>query len=291
MAAGHGNVQEDATGADLYAVLGLKKECTDAELRVAYRKLAMIWHPDRCSASGSSVRVEEAKERFQEIQGAYSDTHFLCAARAWSLALPRAVANVIAVLSDSNKRFLYDVGVYDTEDDEDDLSGMGDFLGEMADMMSQATPTESFEELQQLFVDMFQDDIMAGICTGPPRSCQQRAQAQSPPCTSVPPQQASSPLRPPFARAKVQTPPSSRNDFFDKRRGSSAVGSGKPSRPGRAGERDKAEAGAADVRHGRRRGEERQEAEAVDDPRRVGRRCDFAVLPAEQSVMAVDDDR
>jgi hypothetical protein len=48
-----------------------------------------------------------------------------------------------AVLSDSNKRFLYDVGVYNSEDDEADLSGMGDFLGEMADMMSQATPTVS----------------------------------------------------------------------------------------------------------------------------------------------------
>jgi hypothetical protein len=31
-----------SAGADLYAVLGLKKECTDAELRVAYRRLAMV---------------------------------------------------------------------------------------------------------------------------------------------------------------------------------------------------------------------------------------------------------
>ncbi|KAK3128612.1 hypothetical protein QOZ80_6BG0464130 [Eleusine coracana subsp. coracana] len=196
MAAGRGNnVQDDASGGDLYAVLGLKKECTDADLRVAYRRLAMIWHPDRCSASGGSVRVEEAKERFQEIQGAYS------------------------VLSDSNKRFLYDVGVYDTEDDDDDdLSGMGDFLGEMADMMSQATPTESFEELQQLFVDMFQDDIMAGICDGgggPPRRPAQRAQSQA----------ASTP---PPARTSQRTPSSCK-------RGSSAMGSGKPSRPGRPG--------------------------------------------------------
>uniref|UniRef100_A0A0E0L8X7 J domain-containing protein n=1 Tax=Oryza punctata TaxID=4537 RepID=A0A0E0L8X7_ORYPU len=140
---------------DLYAVLGLSRECTDADLRLAYRKLAMIWHPDRCSAAGGSAAgVDEAKERFQEIQGAYS------------------------VLSDSNKRFLYDVGVYDgnndddggDDDDEADLSGMGDFLGEMAQMMNQATPTESFEELQQLFVDMFHDDIDAGLCrsTMPP---------------------------------------------------------------------------------------------------------------------------
>jgi hypothetical protein len=71
-----------------------------------------------------------------------------------------------AVLSDANKRFLYDVGVYNAEDDEDSVSilmllvflnfgynsgvmiffywqlkGMGDFIGEMAQMMSQAPPT------------------------------------------------------------------------------------------------------------------------------------------------------
>jgi hypothetical protein len=36
---------EDASGAvdvDLYAVLGLKKECSDADLRLAYRRLAMV---------------------------------------------------------------------------------------------------------------------------------------------------------------------------------------------------------------------------------------------------------
>ncbi|CAL5051558.1 unnamed protein product [Urochloa decumbens] len=178
-----GNLQEEssAPGADLYAVLGLNRECTDAELRGAYRKLAMIWHPDRCSASGSSVRVEEAKERFQEIQGAYS------------------------VLSDSNKRLLYDVGVYDSEDDEADLSGMGDFLGEMADMMSQATPTETFEELQQLFVDMFQDDLDPGFFSGLPPG--RRAQSQSPPSTSSSPQPPLSSLRPPPGRNNAQARP------------------------------------------------------------------------------------
>uniref|UniRef100_A0ACD6AG36 Uncharacterized protein n=1 Tax=Avena sativa TaxID=4498 RepID=A0ACD6AG36_AVESA len=139
MAAGGGGICHE----DLYGVLGLKKECSDADLRLAYRKLAMTWHPDRCSASGSSARVEEAKERFQEIQGAYS------------------------VLSDTGKRLLYDVGVYDDSDGDDgeeqDVSGMGDFLGEMAQMMSQATPAESFEELQQLFVDMFQGDLVGGF--------------------------------------------------------------------------------------------------------------------------------
>uniref|UniRef100_A0A5B7BXR1 J domain-containing protein n=1 Tax=Davidia involucrata TaxID=16924 RepID=A0A5B7BXR1_DAVIN len=121
---------------DFYAVLGLKKECTEAELRNAYKKLALRWHPDRCSASGNSNYVEEAKKKFQTIQEAYS------------------------VLSDENKRFLYDVGVYDCNDDE---NGMGDFLNEMAAMMTQNKPNEngeeSFEELQELFEEMFQKDI------------------------------------------------------------------------------------------------------------------------------------
>ncbi|RCV20248.1 hypothetical protein SETIT_4G041200v2 [Setaria italica] len=207
MAAGRGgNLQEEASaapGADLYAVLGLNRECTDAELRGAYRRLAMIWHPDRCSASGSSARVEEAKERFQEIQGAYS------------------------VLSDSNKRFLYDVGVYDSEDDEADLSGMGDFLGEMADMMSQATPTETFEELQQLFVDMFQDDLDPGFFSGLPPG--RRGQSQSPPSTSSPP------LRPPPGRNSAQATPACNG--VDKRGSSPAAmhSAAKRPRPGRPG--------------------------------------------------------
>ncbi|XWS16121.1 hypothetical protein CRYUN_Cryun34aG0058500 [Craigia yunnanensis] len=121
---------------DFYAVLGLNKECTPTELRTAYKKLAMKWHPDRCSASGNSKFVEEAKKKFQAIQQAYS------------------------VLSDANKRFLYDVGAFDSDDDE---NGMGEFLNEMAVMMSQTKSSEngeeSFEELQVLFEEMFQADI------------------------------------------------------------------------------------------------------------------------------------
>ncbi|CAL0315459.1 unnamed protein product [Lupinus luteus] len=127
---------EGDKGNDFYGVLGLNKECTESELRIAYKKLALKWHPDRCSASGNSKFVEEAKKKFQAIQQAYS------------------------VLSDANKRLMYDVGVYDSDDDE---NGMGDFLNEMVTMMSQTKPNESggesFEELQQLFEDMFQDDI------------------------------------------------------------------------------------------------------------------------------------
>eukprot|EP01018_Ginkgo_biloba_P027897 Gb_35968 [translate_table: standard] len=130
---------------DFYSVLGLKPDCSDSELRKAYKKLAMRWHPDKWSASGNSKVAEESKNRFQAIQEAYS------------------------VLSDGNKRFLYDAGVY--EDDDDD--GMGDFLGEMVVMMNESkaqarisspsgpfmSGSESFEDLQDLFTEMFEADL------------------------------------------------------------------------------------------------------------------------------------
>ncbi|KAH6781248.1 hypothetical protein C2S51_006541 [Perilla frutescens var. frutescens] len=131
---------EEEKSIDFYAVMGLKKECTPAELRNAYKKLAMKWHPDRCSASANAKYVEEAKKKFQDIQQAYS------------------------VLSDANKRFLYDVGVYDSDDDDDE-NGMGDFLSEMATMMNQNKSNErrneSFEDLQQLFQEIFHSDTEA----------------------------------------------------------------------------------------------------------------------------------
>lgn len=87
---------------------------------------------------------------------------------------------------------------------------------------------ESFEELQQLFVDMFQDDVVAGICGGARPG--QRAQPQSAPCTTSVPASQSRPH--PAARTSPRPHPSC-NGFG--KRASSAMGSGKPSRPGRAG--------------------------------------------------------
>lgn len=128
---------EEVKNIDFYGVMGLKKECTPAELRNAYKKLAMKWHPDKCRASANPKYVEEAKKKFQDIQQAYS------------------------VLSDANKRFLYDVGVYDSDDDDDE-NGMGDFLSEMTTMMNQNKANErrneSFEDLQELFQEIFYSD-------------------------------------------------------------------------------------------------------------------------------------
>uniref|UniRef100_A0A0D6R2H5 J domain-containing protein n=1 Tax=Araucaria cunninghamii TaxID=56994 RepID=A0A0D6R2H5_ARACU len=116
-----------------YEILGVKKESSDAEIRSAYRKLAMKWHPDKWSKDASSA--EQAKIRFQQIQEAYS------------------------VLSDDTKRAMYDAGVYEPDDDVD---GFADFLDEMATMMAEVKTEnkkeESFEELQEMFTKMVNEN-------------------------------------------------------------------------------------------------------------------------------------
>lgn len=51
--------------ADLYTVLGVQKDASDDDIKKAYRKLAMQWHPDRNNGS------KEAEEKFKEITEAY----------------------------------------------------------------------------------------------------------------------------------------------------------------------------------------------------------------------------
>lgn len=51
---------------DYYKILGVEKTATEDEIKSAYRKLAMKWHPDR-----NPGNVEEAKNKFAEINEAY----------------------------------------------------------------------------------------------------------------------------------------------------------------------------------------------------------------------------
>jgi molecular chaperone DnaJ len=63
---------------DYYEVLGVSRTVTEVELKSAYRKLAMQWHPDR------NPNNPEAEEKFKEVTEAY------------------------AILADGEKRSLYD---------------------------------------------------------------------------------------------------------------------------------------------------------------------------------------
>jgi DnaJ family protein C protein 7 len=79
---------------DYYKILGLEKDCTETEVKKAYRKLAIIHHPDKNPGD------EEAADRFKEIQEAHE------------------------TLSDSQKRARYDSGE-DLIDPSDMFGGGG----------------------------------------------------------------------------------------------------------------------------------------------------------------------
>lgn len=68
---------------DYYKILGVDKQSSEEDIKKAYRKLAMQYHPDRFSGA-SETEKKNAENKFKEISEAYS------------------------VLSDKNKRQQYD---------------------------------------------------------------------------------------------------------------------------------------------------------------------------------------
>lgn len=68
---------------DYYDVLGVSKDASDAEIKKAYRKAAMKYHPDKFSGADEKEK-HEAEVKFKEVNDAYQ------------------------VLSDSNKKAQYD---------------------------------------------------------------------------------------------------------------------------------------------------------------------------------------
>lgn len=68
---------------DYYEVLGVNKNASTDEIKAAYRKLALKWHPDRW-VDGSDAEKKTAEDNFKEASEAYS------------------------VLSDADKRAKYD---------------------------------------------------------------------------------------------------------------------------------------------------------------------------------------
>jgi len=89
---------------DYYKILGVTKESTDAEIKKAYRKLALKWHPDKNSET--EEQKARAEKMFKEVN------------EAW------------AVLSDAEKRKQHDMGM--SLDDMNNGGGMpGGFPGGM----------------------------------------------------------------------------------------------------------------------------------------------------------------
>lgn len=55
-----------------YAILGVGENATDDEIKKAYRKLILEYHPDRVTANGAGEEFKEfATKRFREVQEAY----------------------------------------------------------------------------------------------------------------------------------------------------------------------------------------------------------------------------
>ena len=77
---------------DYYKILGVERGANDDEIRKAYRKRALVHHPDKHASKSEDEKVEQEK-KFKEIGEAY------------------------AILSDPKKRARYDSG-QDLEDVE-----------------------------------------------------------------------------------------------------------------------------------------------------------------------------
>ena len=113
-----GSPSKSKKGRDFYKLLGIEKTANQGQIKHAYRKLAMKYHPDKNPGN------EEAAEKFKELSTAY------------------------AVLSDPNKKRQYDLhgeegSVADLGSvNVEDLGTVGRLFGALVSKAGIPVPTE-----------------------------------------------------------------------------------------------------------------------------------------------------
>jgi len=118
---------------DYYAVLNLHPTCTQLEIKQSFKRLALIWHPDKC------FNKAEAQLKFSEINEAYT------------------------VLTDSRTKQIYDIHGHkgieiDQENGNKGVPTQGNFFFQKGFQGSQKS---AFEVLQDIFQEKDDEDIFA----------------------------------------------------------------------------------------------------------------------------------
>eukprot|EP00484_Ammonia_sp_Unknown_P000509 CAMPEP_0197022772 /NCGR_PEP_ID=MMETSP1384-20130603/3586_1 /TAXON_ID=29189 /ORGANISM="Ammonia sp." /LENGTH=330 /DNA_ID=CAMNT_0042450875 /DNA_START=32 /DNA_END=1024 /DNA_ORIENTATION=+ len=121
-------------GKDYYKILGVDRNATPDQIKKAYRKLAMKWHPDK-----NPENKEEAEQKFKEIGEAYS------------------------ILSDEQKRKTYDQFGEDGINSKFSGTGTHFTFNNAQDIFSQF-----FGDNNPLLNDMFGDAFTMGGMGGMP---------------------------------------------------------------------------------------------------------------------------
>ena len=102
---------------DYYNILGVNRDASEDEIKKAFRKLSLNWHPDK-HVNDSEADKKAAEEKFKDIAEAYG------------------------VLSDKEKRDKYDrFG----DADAPDMDGFGNFGGMSADDICKPNPSDMIQ--------------------------------------------------------------------------------------------------------------------------------------------------
>ncbi len=61
---------------DLYAVLEVSRQATDDDIKKSYRRLAMLYHPDRNASDDAEARFKEIAEAYQVLSDPEKRDHY-----------------------------------------------------------------------------------------------------------------------------------------------------------------------------------------------------------------------